>query len=392
MKKPFLYVTAALLCVLLCLGLSFMVTDVAYASDAQPSASGISIQVSLPDGWTAESVGETDSRYYATDNQAEADSGKEIIVNGKRYTTVSGGTLNVSLKKLGCTPEPDSAQEGNGAPLDTAAPDSSATAEPADTSDTARQPETVPEADSAAGTDNTPSDTAEPSDAAADSDAQEQGADTSDDTQNGSGLTPDGQGTVVDNTASESGKQFYTVYTQDENVFYLIIDNDRDSDNVYFLDTVKESDLLSLSEKDTDTQQNDVPQSAIPEPEPVCTCVDKCAPGEVDTNCPVCVLTWKGCAGKDAAPAPEPEKSGGNTMILVLIAMAAVGGAGYYFKIYKPKKDLDDADDFDELTGEDEETINEDSEDPAPQRDSYGEPEEPDYPEGYGYEEPEDVE
>ena len=386
MKKTFLYVTVCLLCVLLCLGLSFMVADVAYAADNQPS--GISIQVSLPDGWTAESTGESETRYYGTlsttDNQAEAGSGKEIIVNGKRYTSVSGGSLNVSLKKLGCTPESDSVQEGAGAPVDTAAPASSDTAGPADTSDASKQPEMASGDDAAAGTD-----TAEPSDAPADSEDQEPDTGTSDDAQNGTGLTPDGQGTVVDNTASEGGKQFYTVYTQDDNVFYLIIDNERDSDNVYFLDTVKESDLLSLSEKDTDTQQSDVVQSAIPDPEPVCTCADKCAPGEVDTNCPVCVLSWRDCAGKDAAPAPEPEKSGNNTMLLVLIAMAAVGGAGYYFKIYKPKKDLDDADDFDDLTGEDEETVNEDEE-PAPVRGGSGEePEEPEYPSGYGYEEPE---
>ena len=77
-------------------------------------------------------------------------------------------------------------------------------------------------------------------------------------------------------------------------------------------------------------------------------------------------------------------------MILVVIAVLAVGGAGYYLKIYKPKHDLDDADDFDDLTGEDEETINEDDEEPAPRRDPYAEPEEPEYPDGYGYEEPED--
>ena len=51
---------------------------------------------------------------------------------------------------------------------------------------------------------------------------------------------------------------------------------------------------------------------------------------------------------------------------------------------------MDDAEDFDELTGEAEETVNEDGEDPAPSHDPYGEPEEPDYPEDYGYEEPED--
>ena len=58
--------------------------------------------------------------------------------------------------------------------------------------------------------------------------------------------------------------------------------------------------------------------------------------------------------------------SNSSTMIMVLLAALAVGGAGYYLKIYKPKHDLDDADDFDDLTGgEDEETINEDDEEPV---------------------------
>ena len=77
---------------------------------------------------------------------------------------------------------------------------------------------------------------------------------------------------------------------------------------------------------------------------------------------------------------------------MVVIAALAAGGVGYYFKIYKPNKDLDDAEDFDDLTGENEETINEDDDDPAPRRDPDGEPEEPDYPAGYGYEEPGDDE
>ena len=74
--------------------------------------------------------------------------------------------------------------------------------------------------------------------------------------------------------------------------------------------------------------------------------------------------------------------------ILVLAALA-VGGAGWYIKIYKPKHDLADAEDLDELTeAEEEPTVNEDDlPAPAP-RIAYGdEPDEPDYPEGYGGEE-----
>ena len=34
-------------------------------------------------------------------------------------------------------------------------------------------------------------------------------------------FTPDGTGTVVDNATDEDGKEFYTITTADESVFYL---------------------------------------------------------------------------------------------------------------------------------------------------------------------------
>lgn len=202
---------------------------------------------------------------------------------------------------------------------------------------------------------------------------------------------PGGQGTVIDNvsgTSEDSGREFFTIATPDENVFYLVIDRKKDTENVYFLNAVTESDLMALAEKDTDTPS----QSAIPDPEPVCSCKKKCAPGEVNANCPVCVLSWKDCAGTVTAdpvnPEPEqPKDSGGaGTTILVLIAMAAVGAAGWYLKIYKPKKELADAEDFDDLTGVgDENTVNEDDL-PAPGQgpEAYPEPDEPQYPGDYG--------
>ena len=218
-------------------------------------------------------------------------------------------------------------------------------------------------------------------------------------------LTPDGQATVLDNATNEDGKEFYTIQTPDENVFYLIIDNQRDTENVYFLNAVTEADLMALAVKEDDTPQTD----AIPDPVPVCICTDQCAPGEVNTDCPVCALTLKDCTGispvtdTETEPDEKPEKpkSGGSgTLILILLVALAAGGAGYYFKIYKPKKDLDDAEDFDELTGGDEEeTVNEDEDSDAQEEPrqtvyeesagyeestAYDEPEEPDYPETYG--------
>lgn len=199
---------------------------------------------------------------------------------------------------------------------------------------------------------------------------------------------PGGQGTVIDNvssTSEDSGREFFTIATPDENVFYLVIDRQRDSENVYFLNAVTESDLMALVKKDVEAPS----QSAIPDPEPVCSCKEKCAPGEVNADCPVCVLSWKGCAGTVTAAPVEPEpvqqSSGGGagTIIIVLIAALAVGGAGWYLKIYRPKKELAEAEDFDELTGgSEEQTVNEDDL-PETEAEVYPEPDEPDYPDGY---------
>lgn len=191
-------------------------------------------------------------------------------------------------------------------------------------------------------------------------------------------LTPDGQGEVLDYADKDGGKEFYTISTPDENVFYLVVDHERDTENVYFLNAVTESDLMALAVKEEPPAE-----SAIPEPEPVCGCKSQCLPGAVNTSCPVCILSLKDCAGEPApvdTPEPEPEpkkeKEGGfGLFFLVLLAASAAGGAGYYFKIYLPKKELDDAEDFDELTASDEETVNEDE--GSSEEYAYEEPEEP---------------
>ena len=202
---------------------------------------------------------------------------------------------------------------------------------------------------------------------------------------------PGGQGTVIDNvsgTSEESGREFFTIATPNENIFYLVIDRQRDGENVYFLNAVTEADLMALAEKDPEGPS----QSAVPDPGPVCSCTQRCVPGGVNAACPVCVLSWQSCASTVEVPSqtdPEPDKpqdgGGPGTIMIVLLAALAVGGAGWYIKIYKPKHDLADTEDLDELTGAEEEpTVNEDDL-PAPVRHDYGdEPDEPDYPEDYG--------
>ena len=178
-------------------------------------------------------------------------------------------------------------------------------------------------------------------------------------------FTPAGQASVLDNATDGDGKEFYTFITPEENVFYLVIDNQRDSENVYFLNAVTEDDLAALAEKG---EKDGTGESAVPEVI-VCTCTDKCEAGMVNTSCPVCKNDLSACTGKEQAPpeTEEPEKENtkkgsGGAFIFVLLAALAVGGAGYYFKIYKPKHDLDDAEDLDELLEDEDETeVNEDS-------------------------------
>lgn len=170
-------------------------------------------------------------------------------------------------------------------------------------------------------------------------------------------FTPDGTGTVLDEATGEDGdKQFYTITTEDGNVFYLIVDGKRDSQNVYFLNAVTESDLMALAEKDNENGASSIPSAEV------CTCTEKCVAGEVDTACPVCRNDLKGCTGKEAGPSeteepaePEkPEKGGGSvgTILFIVIALLAVCGAGYYVKIVRPKQQAEDEEFEDDGYGE----------------------------------------
>lgn len=126
-------------------------------------------------------------------------------------------------------------------------------------------------------------------------------------------FTPEGTGTVVDNATDEDEKEFYTIQTPDEHVFFLVIDKQRTSENVYFLDAVTEKDLLSLAQSEKE------PETVEPEPTPV---------------------------PPEPADEPEPEKKDSliGTILLVLTVAAIGGGAGWYFKIYRPKHQAPDLD------------------------------------------------
>lgn len=178
-------------------------------------------------------------------------------------------------------------------------------------------------------------------------------------------FTPNGQATVLDHATGEDGKEFFTITTADNNVFYLIVDRQREEENVYFLNAVTETDLLSLAQAD------DQPELILePEEEPTCNCTQKCEAGDVNTLCPVCKENRKACVGEvPEEPKPEPKESNAGLILFVVLTLAIGGAVGWYFKIYRPKQEFVEDDDGEEEESEEfgTETINEDEEENQPE-------------------------
>ena len=155
-----------------------------------------------------------------------------------------------------------------------------------------------------------------------------------------SGMTT---GTVQD----KGGKEFYTIKTKSDKVFYLIVDKDKTDENVYLLTEVGENDLLNFTDTNMVTlpQNQAIAESALPletekiteTPEPEVTII----PEEKE----------------------EPEKKSNNsgTILLMLLVLAGVCGAYYYWKFMKGRNTSFDYEE-DEDDDEEEDTIREDDE------------------------------
>lgn len=138
-----------------------------------------------------------------------------------------------------------------------------------------------------------------------------------------------------------TNKQFITVQTSGGNTFYIVIDYDKPVDEegeqyeTYFFSVVDEADLLAAAE-------------AAGVEQAVCSCSEKCEAGAVNTDCAVCSVNMSKCVGVEPEPTetqePAPEEAepetGGNTgMLLLILAVAGIGGmAAFYFKVLRPKQ------------------------------------------------------
>lgn len=160
------------------------------------------------------------------------------------------------------------------------------------------------------------------------------------------GLTPEGNLTLVDDIGTEeedqSGQQFITMVTKAGNTFYLVIDRDSDGNqNVHFLNMVDEADLLALMEEEDAAQYEAADTS---ETEPVETAEEAVEEEEEETV------------------EEEPEQKG-SVLPLVMLALFLIGAAGVGGYLFikmrggKPGSRTDQPDPDADYQDEDEEEI-----------------------------------
>ena len=153
-------------------------------------------------------------------------------------------------------------------------------------------------------------------------------------------LTPDGTGTVIDNVTDEDDKEFFTVTTPSKHVFYLIIDRQKNAENVYFLDAVTDKDLLALAKNDNEDVSGSSSSKVTSTPE---------------TSSVPTVST----PTVSSVSRPEKQNNSAGIAAVAVLAAVLVGAAVWFFKFRKPgKKDKNkpDPDDYDYIEEEDEES------------------------------------
>ena len=153
--------------------------------------------------------------------------------------------------------------------------------------------------------------------------------------------TEKGQGTVSE-YATDSSKEFYTITANTGNgekeTFYMVIDKNSSSENVYFLKEVEVSDISSLSkgsnnenepneedlnfvfgnEEALENKETEKSEVQIDE-------VKNAAPEETDEN-----------------NSSETKKTKSTSPIIIIVVCIVVGAFGYYKKIYKKKNNKAD--------------------------------------------------
>lgn len=130
-------------------------------------------------------------------------------------------------------------------------------------------------------------------------------------------------------------RQFVSFETKSGKVFHLIIDHSKETDNVQMLTEVGEQDLLNLIEENADIELilNETENVGVKKT----TQTKEKATTTIETDGPV------------------SETPNNLNLIVIIVASVLAGILGWYFKIYKPKKEMAFDDEVDEAGYVDEE-------------------------------------
>ena len=160
-----------------------------------------------------------------------------------------------------------------------------------------------------------------------------------------------------DEERAETGKEFYTIQTQSEKVFYLIIDRDGEEERVYFLTEIDENDLMNTTSNNSETlpKNSAALESAIPSNDAALN--NNNVESEVTVSDGVVSENDTTDESGEEVPLeeepvveePKPQSSMATYLIIGIIGAGAIG-AWYYLKMVKGKKEdfLDEDDDEDD--------------------------------------------
>ena len=168
---------------------------------------------------------------------------------------------------------------------------------------------------------------------------------------------------------SEQGKEFYTIQTASDKVFYLIIDRDGEEEMVYFLTEITENDLLNAASDNSEIlpKNSAALESAIPTEEGALPNNNGEQPddtGQAEENAEE-TENAEDTEDTESTEEPEPEEKAEQNPLISYILMGALAiafiGGAYYFKVVRKKKE-DFIEDEDEDEEDEEEYENEEEE------------------------------
>ncbi|MDE6664375.1 MAG: DUF4366 domain-containing protein, partial [Lachnospiraceae bacterium] len=152
---------------------------------------------------------------------------------------------------------------------------------------------------------------------------------------------------------SEKGKEFYTIQTASEKVFYLVIDRDGEEEVVYFLTEISENDLLNVTTDNSETlpKNSAALESAIPVSEGALPdAAEDESGGNQDAEDNADEADGTDEAGEGLEDIEQESESQAATYIILGIVAVGVIGVAYYFKVVRKKKEgfLDEDDEEDD--------------------------------------------